>query len=76
MKKYKDKLKLMHSLESLRSQLVVCGVQMGAIYGDDFRHTKQLFGAADMTQEWILKLRDEFAGKETQPTKGAGAYDE
>lgn len=76
MGKDENKLKLMHSLESLRSQLVLCGAQMGSIYGDDFRHTKQLFGAADMTQEWILKIRDELAGKENQPTQCAGGQDE
>jgi hypothetical protein len=59
MSKYKEKLRLMHELEKLRSQFVICGAAMELAYGKDFQHAPEMYGAAEITQEWIKEIREE-----------------
>ncbi len=50
---------IMHMLEALRSQMVICSVEMQLVYGEDFEHSKELMGASDMVQDWIKGIREE-----------------
>jgi glycogen synthase len=61
MTNFKEKLKCMHELEKLRSQFVIVGTCMELAYGKDFRHASEMYGAADITQEWIEEIREEIS---------------
>lgn len=56
---YKVKFKLMQTMESLRSQMAICAIEMQLVYGDDFEHAEQLMGASNMVQDWIEGIRGE-----------------
>lgn len=56
---YKEKLKLMHELEKLRTQMAIAAIQMDIVYSDTNTHSKELFGAAEMVQDWIVNIRAE-----------------
>lgn len=54
-----NKIKLMHQMEKLRSEMVLTSCHINLIYGDKNSNADELMGASNIVQSWIIALREE-----------------